>query len=120
MVKQIMNRIEEKASVNFSLSFLIQLVSAIGLGVWAYSQLDGRISTVENATDTAVEDILRIEDNMSANQDKPISSDHIQNTKLYNLEQNVLQLRSQIKVLEERTYKHSLDHRNFAIDQEKD
>ena len=56
---------------------------------------------------------------MSANQDKPISSDHIQNTKLYNLEQNVLQLRSQIKVLENRTYKHSLDHRNFAIDQEK-
>ncbi len=113
------DRIEEKASVNFSLSFLIQLVGAIGLGVWAYSQLDGRISAVENATDTAVEDILRIEDNMSANQDKPISSDHIQNTKLYNLEQNVLQLRSQIKVLEERTYKHSLDHRNFVIDQEK-
>ncbi len=76
-----MGRIEEKASVNFSLSFLIQLVSAIGLGVWAYSQLDGRISTVENATDTAVEDIKRIEDRMRDNTDKQISSDQSQKNK---------------------------------------
>jgi len=108
-------KIQQSANINFSLSFLIQLVSAIGLGVWAYSQLDGRISSVENSTGTALEDILRIEDSMSENQNKPISSDHIQNTKLFNLEQNVVELRKQITVLELRTYTHSLYHRGVPI-----
>jgi hypothetical protein len=103
-------KIEESASVNFSLSFLIQLIGAIVLGVWAYSQLDSRISAVENTSSTSSEDITRIEEDMSENQDKPISSDHIQNTKLFFLENTVKVLRENTVQLENLIYEHNLSH----------
>ena len=103
-------KIEESASVNFSLSFLIQLIGAIVLGVWAYSQLDSRISAVENTSTTSSQDIARIEEDMSENQDKPISSDHIQNTKLFFLENTVKVLRDKTQQLEHLIYEHNLRH----------
>ena len=42
-----MAKIQENSGVSFSLSFLIQILSAIVLGVWGYSQLDSRISFLE-------------------------------------------------------------------------
>ena len=105
-----MNKIEKNASVNFSLSFLIQLIGAIVLGVWAYSQLDSRISAVENTSTTSSQDIARIEEDMSENQDKPISSDHIQNTKLFFLENTVKVLRDKTQQLEHLIYEHNLNH----------
>ena len=68
------------------LSFLLQLVGVLMAGVWGYSQLDARISTISNAAVQHTEGIARIEDSMEKNQDAPISSDHIQNTKLNWLE----------------------------------
>lgn len=78
--------IKESANVSFSLSFLLQLVGILMAGVWGYSQLDARISTISNAAVQHTEGIARIEDSMEKNQDAPISSDHIQNTKLNWLE----------------------------------
>jgi len=39
-----MDKIQQSSGINFSLSFLIKLIGAIALGVWAYSQLVSRIS----------------------------------------------------------------------------
>tara|TARA_R110000787_G_scaffold134502_1_gene246871 strand:- start:368 stop:688 length:321 start_codon:yes stop_codon:yes gene_type:complete len=78
--------IKESANVSFSLSFLLQLVGVLMAGVWGYSQLDARISTIANASVQHTDGIARIEDSMEKNQDAPISSDHIQNTKLNWLE----------------------------------
>ena len=78
--------IKESANVSFSLSFLLQLVGVLMAGVWGYSQLDARISTIANASVQHTEGIDRIEASMEKNQDAPISSDHIQNTKLNWLE----------------------------------
>jgi hypothetical protein len=105
-----MNKIQKNSSVNFSLSFLVQLIGAIVLGVWAYSQLDSRISAVENTSTTSSQDIARIEEDMSENQDKPISSDHIQNTKLFFLENTVKVLRDKTQQLEHLIYEHNLRH----------
>tara|TARA_R110001606_G_scaffold38625_1_gene107856 strand:- start:163 stop:492 length:330 start_codon:yes stop_codon:yes gene_type:complete len=105
-----MAKIQKNSSVNFSLSFLVQLIGAIVLGVWAYSQLDSRISAVENTSTTSSQDIARIEEDMSENQDKPISSDHIQNTKLFFLENTVKVLRDKTQDLEDRLYEHNLRH----------
>ena len=105
-----MNKIQKNSSVNFSLSFLIQLIGAIVLGVWAYSQLDSRISAVEKTSTTSSQDIARIEEDMSENQDKPISSDHIQNTKLFFLENTVKVLRDKTQQLEHLIYEHNLRH----------
>ena len=78
--------IKESANVSFSLSFLLQLVGVLMAGVWGYSQLDARISTISNASIQHTEGIDRIEASMEKNQDAPISSDHIQNKKLNWLE----------------------------------
>ena len=45
-----MAKIQESSGVSFSLSFLIQVLSAIVLFVYGYSQLDSRISFVENSS----------------------------------------------------------------------
>ena len=74
------------------------------IAVWGYSQLDGRLSHVENSTRTHNENIARIEQTMDDNQDAPISSDHVQNTKLEALEWQVAQHLKRIEVLEQRLF----------------
>ena len=37
-------QVNEKAGIQFSLSFLIQILGTVVLAVWGYSQLDARIS----------------------------------------------------------------------------
>jgi|TARA_R100000306_G_C4360869_1_gene135198 hypothetical protein len=98
------SKIQESSGVSFSLSFLIQVIGAIVIAVWGYSQLDGRLSHVENSTRTHNENIARIEQTMDDNQDAPISSDHVQNTKLEALEWQVAQHLKRIEVLEQRLY----------------
>ena len=61
--------IKESAKVSFSLSFLLQLVGVLMAGVWGYSQLDARISTIANASAQHTDGIARIEDSMEKNQD---------------------------------------------------
>ena len=56
-----MSKIEESSGVSFSLSFLIQILSAIVLGVWGFSELSNRISFLETITGKHEESIADIE-----------------------------------------------------------
>ena len=96
--------LNERAGIQFSLSFLIQVLGTVILAVWAYSQLDARISTVTNHVATAVEKLRGIETELKENQDKPIPSDHVQNTKLFAHERELMELKTRIAVLETRLY----------------
>jgi uncharacterized coiled-coil protein SlyX len=99
-----MSKIQESSGVSFSLSFLIQILSAIVLGVWGYSQLDSRISFLETTTSNNTMHIEKIQADMLANQDAPISSDHIQNTSIRFLETMVAQHESEIVKLQDKVY----------------
>ena len=96
--------LNERAGIQFSLSFLIQVLATVILAVWGYSQLDARITTVTNQMTTAVEKLRGIETELKENQDKPIPSDHVQNTKLFAHEREITELKNRLGVLEERLY----------------
>ena len=98
------SKIEEATGVSFSLSFLIQVIGAIVIAVWGYSQLDGRLSYVENATASLAESVEVIETDMHENQDAPISSDYTQNARLEALEQQIIIYLDRIEFLEQRLY----------------
>ena len=100
-------KLQESAGVSFSLSFLVQILTAIAVGVWAYSQLDARISSLQNQSDSYDESITRIEENIISSQDAPISSDHVQNTSLIFIERQLEQHRHKIEILESRLYEMS-------------
>jgi len=97
-------KLQESAGVSFSLSFLLQVLTAIALGVWGFSQLDARISELAQASLAHKQSIERIEINMEKNQDAPIPSDHIQNTKIYFLEAEHAEVRKRLETIENRIY----------------
>jgi len=97
-------KIQENSGVSFSLSFLIQILSAIVLGVWGYSQLDSRISFLETTSSNNTMHIEKIQSDMLASQDAPISSDHIQNTSIRFLETIVAQHEAEIMKLQDKVY----------------
>jgi hypothetical protein len=106
--------LKESTGVQFSLSFLIQVLATVAFAVWGYSQLDARISVIENDSATSVEAITRIEADMELNQDRPISSDHIQNTMLSNLDTKLDWLKEQLILMDERVY--ALQNRAVMLD----
>jgi hypothetical protein len=97
-------KLNEKAGIQFSLTFLIQILGTVVLAVWGYSQLDARISSVQNETATHTEKLRGIELELKENQDKPIPSDHVQNTTLFAHERELLELKARLGVLESRLY----------------
>jgi len=97
-------KIEESSGVSFSLSFLIQVLTAIVLGVWGFSELSNRISFLENVAGRHGKSIADIEATMSEAQDKPISSDHVQNTSLRYIEERIAILQSEVERLNTRVY----------------
>ena len=99
-----MAKIEESSGVSFSLSFLIQILSAIVLGVWGFSELSNRISFLENVAGRHDKSITDIEGKMTESQDKPISSDHVQNTSLRYIEERITVLQSEVERLNARMY----------------
>ena len=100
-----MSKIEESSGVSFSLSFLIQILTAIVLGVWGFSELSNRISFLETVTGKHEESIADIETTILESQDKPISSDWVQNTSLRFIEERIAIHQSEIEKLSERVYK---------------
>ena len=100
-----MSKIEESSGVSFSLSFLIQILSAIVLGVWGFSELSSRITFLETVTGKHEESIADIETTILENQDQPISSDWVQNTSLRFIEERIAIHQSEIEKLSERVYK---------------
>ena len=97
-------QLNEKAGVQFSLSFLIQILGTVVLAVWGYSQLDARISQLSNATSMNNDKIHSIENDIRDNQDKPISSDHVQNTTLFVHERELQEIKARLSQLETRLY----------------
>lgn len=96
--------LSEQSGVQFSLSFLIQVLGTVVLAVWGYSQLDARISQSEHITVMHTEKINAIEANIAEAQDQPISSDHVQNTTLTAHDRELSDLRQRLHVLEQRMY----------------
>ena len=100
-----MSKIEESSGVSFSLSFLIQILAAIVVGVWGFSELSSRITFLETVTGKHEESIADIETTILENQDQPISSDWVQNTSLRFIEERIAIHQSEIEKLSERVYK---------------
>ena len=96
--------LNEASGVQFSLSFLIQVLGTVVLAVWGYSQLDARISQSEHIAAMHSDKLNAIESNIAQAQDQPISSDHVQNTTLTSHERELSELRQRLHVLEERMY----------------
>ena len=99
-----MAKIEESSGVSFSLSFLIQVLSAIVLGVWGFSELSNRISFLETVAGRHEKSIADIEGKMAEAQDKPISSDYTQNTSLRFIEEKIAVHQAEIEKLNDRVY----------------
>ena len=99
-----MSKIEESSGVSFSLSFLIQILTAIVLGVWGFSELSNRISFLETVTGKHEESIADIETTILESQDKPISSDWVQNTSLRFIEERIAIHQAELELLNNRVY----------------
>jgi uncharacterized small protein (DUF1192 family) len=98
------SKIEESSGVSFSLSFLIQILTAIVLGVWGFSELSNRISFLETVTGKHEESIADIETTILESQDAPISSDYVQNTSLRFIEERIAIHQAEIDRLSEKVY----------------
>ena len=96
--------LSEQSGVQFSLSFLIQILGTVVMAVWGYSQLDARISQSEHISAMHTEKLNAIESNIAQAQDQPLSSDHVQNTTLDAHDRELAEIRRQLLVLEERLY----------------
>ena len=101
--------LKETSGVQFSLSFLIQILGTVILAVWGYSQLDARISQSEHISKTHTYKINSIEANIKESQDKPIPSDWVQNTTLASHERELIELRGALQILEKRLYDHKIE-----------
>ena len=101
--------VNESRGIQFSLSFLIQILGTVTIAVWGYSQLDARISQGHNMSMVHDEKIKAIEEDIKENQDKPISSDHVQNTALASHERELLEVKNRLKILETRIYNRNID-----------
>ena len=101
--------LKETSGVQFSLSFLIQILGTVILAVWGYSQLDARISQSEHVSKTHTYKINSIEANIKESQDKPIPSDWVQNTTLASHERELVELRNALQILEKRLYDHKME-----------
>ena len=97
----------QKTGIQFSLSFLVQVLATVVLAVWGYSQLDARISSVQNSVVMHNQKLTSIELDLKENQDKPIPSDHVQNTTLFAHERELRELKTRLGVLEARLYEQS-------------
>ena len=104
--------LNEQSGVQFSLSFLIQVLATVILAVWGYSQLDARISQSEHTSMMHTEKINAIEEDIKESQDKPIPSDHVQNTTLAAHARELVELRSRLQTLEKRLYNHKIINSN--------
>jgi|TARA_R110000787_G_scaffold37151_8_gene94644 hypothetical protein len=99
-------QLQESSGVQFSLSFLIQILGTVILAVWGYSQLESRIKQLEHAAETFAYKIETIETNINDNQDKPIPSDYIQDTMLSAHAGELASLRGVVNTMELRIYEH--------------
>ena len=99
-----MGKIQETSGVSFSLSYLIQLVTAIAVGTWGFSQLDNRIAFVENSSQTNSSYINEIQKTQEENQNSWIPADYQQFEQLKSLEKQLDGLDDELKLLSDKVY----------------
>ena len=97
-------KLHQDSGIQFSLSFLVQILATVIAAVWGYSQLDARISFLDNAFATQDQQLNGIAEDIKESQDKPISSDHVQNTTLFAHERELLEVKTRVQVLENRIF----------------
>jgi hypothetical protein len=105
--------LNEQSGVQFSLSFLIQVLATVILAVWGYSQLDARVSQSEHIAKMHAEKINNIESDIKESQDRPIPSDYVQNTTLNAHGRELLELKNSLQILEKRLYDHKITNSHF-------
>jgi uncharacterized ubiquitin-like protein YukD len=105
--------LNEQSGVQFSLSFLIQVLATVILAVWGYSQLDARVSQSEHIAKMHAEKINNIESDIKESQDRPISSDYVQNATLNAHGRELLELKNSLQILEKRLYDHKITNGHF-------
>ena len=98
-------KLSEGSGIQFSLSFLIQILATVVLAVWGYSQLDARISQAEHTVFMNAGQIGAIMADIKDSQNMPIPSDHVQNTTLLAHKEALAELRGRLKILEDRLWK---------------
>ena len=83
--------VSEESSIAIPLRNLISLLAAVATAVWGYSELEGRITTLETRAQTAEDDIARLE---QANRDAatgvdPWATDVQQTTRIDRAEKDI-------------------------------
>ena len=83
--------ISDDSSVAIPLRNLVSLLGTVAAAVWAYSALEGRITTLETRAQTAEDDIVRLE---QANRDAatgidPWATDVQQSTRIERAEKDI-------------------------------
>ena len=83
--------VSEDSAVSIPLRNLISLLVAVATAVWGYSELEGRITTLETRAQTSEEDVARLE---QANRDAatgvdPWATDVEQSTRISRIEADV-------------------------------
>jgi|GEM_PF-5779239 len=83
--------VSEDSAVAIPLRNLISLLVAVAAAVWGYSELEGRITTLETRAQTSEEDVARLE---QANRDAatgidPWATDVEQSTRISRIEADV-------------------------------
>lgn len=83
--------VSEESSIAIPLRNLISLLAAVATAVWGYSELEGRITTLETRAQTAADDIARL---AQANRDAatgidPWATDVQQTTRIDRAEKDI-------------------------------
>ena len=98
-------KLSEGSGIQFSLSFLIQILATVILAVWGYSQLDARISQAEHTVMMNAGQIGAMMADIKESQNMPIPSDHVQNTTLLAHGEALAELKGRLQILEDRLWK---------------
>ena len=98
-------KLSEGSGIQFSLSFLIQILATVVLAVWGYSQLDARISQAEHTVAMNAGQIAAMMADIKESQNMPIPSDHVQNTTLLAHGKALAELKGRLRILEARLWK---------------
>ena len=96
--------LKESSGIKFSLSFLIQVLTAIVLFVYGYSQLDSRLAFVENSTGSNAINIDEIIKTQEKNQNSEIPADYRQFEILNAHKELLAQHRAEIIRLQDKVY----------------
>ena len=93
-------QITDETSLRFSMATLAHIAITIIIAALGYSQLESGIRELYNQSDVQRSRLNTVENHITENQDKPIPSDYVQNTK-------IALMMDRLIILEARVYEHN-------------